>query len=202
VPRDGFAHRHVLIDGEYVPLDIPAPRSNGHRAAHHAGPSAPESFTYGLPDLDVSEIVATPARRVKKRPLWWKVLLYISAASWRRLRKATLTEDPAEVPVPSQSPSAFPARFYVRASTTTWDGELIASVYIGAALQAHYLRLIVRPYVLAPIMPQLRRIEHLIDEGRSSRRPSRCEARPLPSSATRWPCTGCLAASRGRRVCT
>lgn len=164
--RDGFAHNHVFIDGKRIPLDIPAPRNNGDDMASRVRQNANQSFTYGLPELDVSEVVATPASRVAKHPLWWKVVLYICTATWQRMRRGAPGSGEAdEIPAPSDSPSAFPARFYVRASTTTWDGELIPSVYVGAALQAHYLRLIIRPYVLAPIMPQLRQIEHLMDRG-------------------------------------
>ncbi|HEX3753092.1 MAG TPA: hypothetical protein VHW06_21160 [Streptosporangiaceae bacterium] len=164
--RDGFARNHVFIEGKRISLDIPAPRKNGGDTVSGDRQSMNQSFTYGLPELDVTEVVATPARRVRKRPLWWKVTLYICAATWRTLRRTPSGScETEEVPVPDQSPSAFPARFYVRASTTTWDGELIPSVYVGAVLQAHYLRLIIRPYVLAPIMPQLRQIEHLMDRG-------------------------------------
>lgn len=164
--RDGFARNHVFIEGKRIPLDIPAPRKNGDDTVSGDRQPMSQSFTYGLPELDVSEVVATPAQRVRKRPLWWKVTFYICAATWRTLRRTPPgPSETDEVPVPDHSPSAFPARFYVRASTTTWDGELIPSVYVGAALQAHYLRLIIRPYVLAPIMPQLRQIEHLMDRG-------------------------------------
>jgi hypothetical protein len=162
---DGYASRHVVIDGQEVTLDLPAPLPNGSHRPGTASTQAHESFTHGLPELDVTEVVAIPVGRVRKRPLWWKVVCYVCAATWRAVRRRADRGDADEVPDFSPSPSAFPARYYVRASTTTWDGELIASVYVGAALQGHYLRLIIRPYLLAPIAPPLRRAEHLANRG-------------------------------------
>jgi hypothetical protein len=42
-----------------------------------------------------------------------------------------------------------------------WDGQVVISVYVSAVLQAHYLRVLVRPYELAPAGPELKHAEDL-----------------------------------------
>jgi hypothetical protein len=159
---DGYAHRHVLVNGKRVPLDIPGPRHNRDRSSGSFSGSEFEAFTYGLPELDVSDVIATPVPRPTYRPFWWIVVRYLLASLAGRGSDSQLgSGDRTAATTPSESPSAFPARRYVKACTGTWDGELVTSVYVGAALQAHYLRLIVRPYVLAPIVPHLAELEYL-----------------------------------------
>ena len=58
-----------------------------------------------------------------------------------------------------------PERHYLRASAASWDGQLVASVYVSAALQGHCLRVVVRPYVLAPIVSDLRAADELLANG-------------------------------------
>ena len=62
-----------------------------------------------------------------------------------------------------RSPSEHPARHYVQAVSASWDGQLVASAYISSALQGHYLRVNVRPYVLGPIVSDLRAADELRD---------------------------------------
>lgn len=38
---------------------------------------------------------------------------------------------------------------------TSWDGQLTATVFVNAGLQGHFLRVIMRPYVLAPVVNEL-----------------------------------------------
>jgi hypothetical protein len=49
----------------------------------------------------------------------------------------------------------------MRAITTSWDGQLVVSVYASASLQAHYLRMVIRPYVIGPIVPELKSVDDL-----------------------------------------
>lgn len=156
----GFAHRRTFIDQKWEALNIPGPVSNGNRASGAASNhNDHEAFTEGLPELEVCEVTATPAPRTVYRPLWWLVATQLTSRTFRGLTHRLeanggwLRKDVT---------SAFPARRYVRASTPTWDGELVVSIYVGATLQAHYLRLIVRPYLLAPMVPDLRQIEFMI----------------------------------------
>jgi hypothetical protein len=159
---DGFSHRRVWIKGEWHTLDIPPPQGNGFSPApHRLNDQGNESFTYGLPNLDVGEVIATPGPKVRVRPLWLLVAVRLLLHAIRARQSQPIAAD--DIPAPSNSPSVFPERRYVRACTTTWDGELIVSVYIGAALQAHYLRLIIRPYVLAPMVPHLHQIQDIAD---------------------------------------
>ena len=44
----------------------------------------------------------------------------------------------------------------MRAMSASWDGQLVASAYVSSALQGHYLRVNIRPYVLGPIVSDLR----------------------------------------------
>jgi hypothetical protein len=160
---DGYAHRRVWIKGQWHWLDIPAPRENERFSRPGRLPDQGNAaFTHGLPNLDVDEVIAIPGPRVRLRPLWRivarRVLMHVLRINRRQPPGA------GDSPAPSDSPSVFPARRYVRARTVTWDGELIISVYVGAALQAHYLRLIIRPYILAPMVPHLRQVEDIADQ--------------------------------------
>jgi hypothetical protein len=113
-----------------------------------AGPSPrePGHFTYGLPHLDVTEVVATPA---PDKDRWLGTPLTVRRFDYGR---------PSGQDMPSlanRSPSLHPERHYVRVVTTSWDGQLTATVFVNAALQGHFLRVIMRPYVLAPAITEL-----------------------------------------------
>jgi hypothetical protein len=128
--RQGYAGRPLPPDGE------------------HPGQEEDVHFTYGLPYLDVGEIVAVPLPTARKLPLLPVRVLPLQHADLPPAR------DAAEVA--GRSPSAHPERHYVRAMSASWDGQLVASVYVGSALQGHYLRVNIRPYVLGPIVSDLK----------------------------------------------
>ncbi|RVU20371.1 hypothetical protein EOT10_27190 [Streptomyces antnestii] len=48
------------------------------------------------------------------------------------------------------------ARRFLCARVISWDGELVASVFVGFAYEDHYLRVTVRPHVINPLHPTLR----------------------------------------------
>ena len=131
----GFAYKPPSTDG-----DEPARHESGH-------------FTYGLPYLDVGPVVATPAPKVKKIPA-----VRITVLSLNYHHRPSSDDI---LGVTNRSPSEHPERHYVRASTSSWDGQLLASVYLNAALQGHFLRVIIRPYVLAPIVADLQVADEL-----------------------------------------
>lgn len=160
-----FAHRQVLVDGKWLALNVPGPQENGNYppTSSHQNYSH-EAFTSGLPKLDVNEVIAVPAPRIVSRPLWWLVIRRLTSITFKHTRTRPLDKESGLVH--QNWRSAFPPRRYIRASTSTWDGELVASIYVGATLQAHYLRLIIRPYLLAPMVPDLRQIEFMIDRNR------------------------------------
>jgi hypothetical protein len=112
-------------------------------------------FTYGLPFLDVGEVVAVPVPRSRKIPL-----LPIQVP---RLRHPGLLPAHDVVVLADRSPSEHPERHYVAAVSASWDGQLVASAYISSALQGHYLRVNIRPYVLGPIVSDLRAADELRD---------------------------------------
>lgn len=116
-------------------------------------PMRPTHFTYGLPYLDVGMIVAVPVPRPRMLPF----------LPIRVLRLHHPDHPPVHdvVKVTGRSPSVHPERHYLRASAASWDGQLVASVYVSAALQGHCLRVVVRPYVLAPIVSDLKAADEL-----------------------------------------
>jgi hypothetical protein len=133
----GYAHHPLPVEGE---------QQTAAASAH---------FTYGLPYLDVGAVVAVPVPRGKLRPF----------KSSRVLRLGHLTERATSeiADMVNRSPSDYPERHYIRASTASWDGQLVASVYVSAALQGHYLRVIAWPYVLAPFVAELKVADELVE---------------------------------------
>jgi hypothetical protein len=112
----------------------------------------PGHFTYGLPHLDVAEVKAMPAPDSEKflgTPLNVMRLSFLSPPGDEMLGLA------------NRSPSMHPERYYVRVRTTSWDGQLTATVFVNAALQGHFLRMIMRPYVLAPVVNELNAADEL-----------------------------------------
>ena len=137
---DGLAHGYA-----HGPLPVnsrrPDPANNTH-------------FTYGLPHLNVGMVVAVPVPRPSLLPF----------LPVRILRLHPPDHPPVDdvIEVTRRSPSVHPQRHYLRASATSWDGQLVASVYVSTALQGHCLRVVIRPYVLAPIVSDLRAADELL----------------------------------------
>ncbi len=132
--RHGWAHLPWPADGDQL----------DGRATH---------FTYGLPDLDVREVVAVPVPKSRKIPL-----LPVKSTA---LRHPEMPPEHDVAEVAGRSPARHPERHYVQAIATSWDGQLVASVYVSSALQGHYLRVAIRPYVLGPIVSELRTADDL-----------------------------------------
>jgi hypothetical protein len=104
-------------------------------------------FTFGFPDLKVDTVKATPFPDAKEYPI---------------LRIGLVRLDMGQTSIEDRSPSAHPDRRYVRATTVSWDGQLVVSIYVSAALQGHYLHMMIRPYVLAPIVSELKSADKLM----------------------------------------
>jgi hypothetical protein len=109
-------------------------------------PHEPGHFTYGLPHLDVTEVVATPAPETDR---WLGTPVTVTRLDYR----SPLNDDMPGLA--DRSPSGHRERHYLRVMTTSWDGQLTATVFVNATLQGHFLRLIMRPYVLAPVVKEL-----------------------------------------------
>jgi hypothetical protein len=151
----GYIGAHILSQGvadervhgyAYEPLspesDAQSPRS---RSGH---------FTYGLPYLDVAFVVAAPVPKAKKHP--------VRRVNVLRLNYYQPSADEV-LSTADRSPSEHPERHYMRVRTSSWDGQLAVSIYLNAALQAHFLRLVMRPYILAPIVPDLKFADELAE---------------------------------------
>ena len=115
----------------------------------------PRHFTYGLPDLDVDRVVAVPLPPERKVPF--------TRFSRRALKFAGHPAAADMHRTVDKSPSGSPDRHYVRAMTTSWDGQLVVSVFVSAALQGHFLQVVIRPYVIAPIGPDLKAADSLVE---------------------------------------
>ena len=141
-PEDGQVHGHARGP-------LPAPRDSDEQQVREED----AHFTFGLPQLDVGEVVAIPVPQPKK-------MLLLPVRRWS-LQHPGSPPARSAVEVADRSPSAHPERHYVRAVSASWDGQLVASAYISSALQGHYLRVNIRPYVLGPIVSDLRVADEL-----------------------------------------
>jgi hypothetical protein len=126
----------ALVHGyAYKPVSGPLPHEPGH-------------FSYALPNLDVTSVVVSPIPEPDQLPG--------SPVTVLRLNYRDLPSDDELLDLADRSPSAHSERHYLRATTSSWDGQLVASVYVNLALQGHYLRVIMRPFVLAPLVFDLK----------------------------------------------
>ena len=123
-------------------------------AANGTGPlpHEPGHFSYALPNLDVTSVILSPIPEPDQLPH--------SPVSVIRLNYRDVPSDDELLDLADRSPSAHSERHYLRASTSSWDGQLVASVYVNLALQGHYLRVIMRPSprsIVVVTMRQFRR---------------------------------------------
>ena len=130
----------------YVPLSADGDAQGLRPQSRH--------FTYGLPYLDVATVLAAPVPKAKKHP--------VRRVSTLRLNYYQPSADEVQG-LANRSPSEHPERHYMRVRTSSWDGQLAVSIYLNAALQGHFLRLMMRPYVLAPIVPDLKFADELAE---------------------------------------
>ncbi|MFE0794364.1 hypothetical protein [Streptomyces mutabilis] len=82
-------------------------------------------------------------------------ILGLPAARWlQRTRDAKVEPDLGGLG--RRSPSGVPDRLYLRAQCISWDGQIVVSVFVHAALEAGELRLTIRPHVMTPLYNELR----------------------------------------------
>ncbi|HEV2639915.1 MAG TPA: hypothetical protein VGX23_32580 [Actinocrinis sp.] len=105
-------------------------------ARHVRNQGVADPVTHGLPDLQVGEVLARPLRMMPDAP---------------RLIDATRLRGALTSP-----PSGSAERVYMRAQATSWGGEVVGTIFVSVALEGRFLRLVVLPYVLGPIAPELR----------------------------------------------
>lgn len=122
-------------------------------AAGHADLDRGFHFTHGLPWLSVGPVVVCPVPAAKKS-LFFRVrmvdLKYRDAPSAAEILSA------ADRPQYSNA-----ERSYVRACTSCWDGQVVASIFLNVTLQGHTVTMVMKPYVLAPVVPELSIAEEL-----------------------------------------
>jgi hypothetical protein len=140
-----YVARHISSQG------VGDERAHGY-ARRPASPDGHDSrpavhFTYGLPYLLVDKVTAGPLPADKKHPI---------------LPIRVYSLQPGQLPIQDRSPSVHPDRTYTRVITASWDGQLVVSLYVSAALQGHFLRMVIRPYVLAPIISELKAVDDLV----------------------------------------
>ncbi|MGW4167296.1 hypothetical protein ACWEGX_10235 [Streptomyces chartreusis] len=95
-------------------------------------------ITDPLPGFSVAEVQALPA------------------ALWLQRTRAAKLEMPNLRGRGRRSPSSMPDRLYLRAQCVSWDGQVVVSVFVHAALEAGELRLTIRPQVITPLYNELR----------------------------------------------
>jgi hypothetical protein len=80
----------------------------------------------------------------------------LPSALWLRRTRAAKLELPDLRGRGRRSPSSVPDRLYLRAQCVSWDGQVVVTVFVHAALEAGELRLTVRPHVMTPLYNELR----------------------------------------------
>ncbi|WP_328497988.1 hypothetical protein OHS59_38760 [Streptomyces sp. NBC_00414] len=83
-------------------------------------------------------------------------VLGLPAARWLQRTRETKVELPDLTGLGRRSPSGVPDRLYLRAQCISWDGQIVVSVFVHAALEAGELRLTIRPHVMTPLYNELR----------------------------------------------
>ncbi|WP_406482480.1 hypothetical protein [Streptomyces sp. NBC_01615] len=80
----------------------------------------------------------------------------LPSALWLRRTRTAKLELPDLRGRGRRSPSSVPDRLYLRAQCVSWDGQVVVSVFVHAALEAGELRLTLRPHVMTPLYNELR----------------------------------------------
>lgn len=121
----------------FAPDDLHA-----HVARELQRPIAPLRDCHPDSEQEVFGVAAISAER-------WETLV---PEGWEGL--VTLARDGVRAADAQRAPKI--ARRFLRARMTSWDGELVASLFVGFAYENHYRRVVVRPHVVNPVHPVLR----------------------------------------------
>jgi len=143
--------KHTLT----VPIDEPekgkaakpfsAPDLLHFIARHVRAQGVADPVSHALPDLHVGEVLARPIQL---------------------MRDASRQIDPTGLRgTLMKPPSGSAERVYVRAQATSWGGEVVGTIFVSVALEGRFLRLVVLPYILGPIAPELRVAETISERG-------------------------------------
>ncbi|WP_258054617.1 hypothetical protein [Streptomyces sp. Ru71] len=95
-------------------------------------------ITDPLPGFSVTDVIGLPSEL------------------WLRRTRAVKLELPDLRGRGRRSPSGVPDRLYLRAQCVSWDGHVVVTVFVHAALEAGELRLTLRPHVMTPLYNELK----------------------------------------------
>jgi hypothetical protein len=112
-----------------------------HIASHARAQGLDFELTHGLPELDVTLVIAVSER------IW--------TPEGRRVDRETI-DDCAD-----GEPSGATNRALVRVQAVTWEGQLVVSLYVSAALEGRFLTVRVLPHILLPVVSELRVVDRL-----------------------------------------
>ena len=96
--------------------------------------------THALPNCDVAEFLGVPQGRWPKLIRWPQSL---ADPAW--------PESVEMCNEARQPPTGHPSRRYLAAQVVSWDGQLVVTVFVHAALEGKTLHFVTRPHVIAPL---------------------------------------------------
>jgi hypothetical protein len=120
--------------------------------------SQESSFTHDLPYMRVGPVISVPVPKAKNYPV-----LRFSTVNLNYNYRPSADELLATVNRPQIGENE---RYYVRASTPSWRGQIVVTIYCYVAMEADSLNVTIRPYVLTPIAGELRVAEDLATQNR------------------------------------
>lgn len=138
--------RKIMIAVDKAAADVVPTHFKAHELLEHIADHAREQgldfeLTHGLPELSVSLVLAVPERS-------W-------APDDRRVDRRTI-DDCAD-----GKPSGAANRALVRVRAVAWEGQLVVSLYVSAALEGRFLTVRVLPHILLPVVDELRVVDGL-----------------------------------------
>ena len=117
---------------------------------------APVHFTEGFPYLSVMPVAAVCVPESRKHLVFRVKTLRLDYHDTRAAEDILAAAD--------RSQSQDGERYWMRASTSSLDGQVVISIYIHVTLRGHALALVMWPYILAPVVSDLRVADKLAAE--------------------------------------
>jgi hypothetical protein len=109
---------------------------------------APVHFTDGFPYLSVMPVAAVHVPESRKHPVFRVKTLRLDYDDKRDAEDILAAADLSQ---PQDG-----ERYWLRASTSSLDGQIVISIYVHVSLRGHALAIIMWPYILAPVVSDLR----------------------------------------------
>ena len=139
---------HLLSQG--VSGDRPHGRAYGplEKEGGELSFKTPVHFTEGFPYLTVTPVAAVHVPESGKHLVLRVKTLHLDYQDARAAADILAAADEAE--------SQDDEEYYLRAITSSLDGQVVISIYINVALRGHALTMVIWPYILAPVVSDLR----------------------------------------------